>query len=445
VLALHGQSAQHGLLRPVEQRAALDRYAGGTVTRLLAEWTVAYDRWRDASAALAELTARRRERAQEADLLRLGLVEIAAAQPTAGEDEELAREVRRLAHAESLRGAAAAAHDVLLSDDDGPADATTLVGQARRSLAAAGGHDADLDALAERLSEVSYLLADVAADLGAYASHVEIDPLRLEAAQSRQATLAGLVRKYADSLSGVLDWARAAEVRLAELDGDDDRTAGLVTEEAELRRRLAQLAADLSAARAVAGAAFAAAVTAELPALAMPAARVDVVVTSAPPDDPSGWGPTGVDQVELTLAAHPGAPARPLARAASGGELSRVMLAVEVVFAGADPVPVMVFDEVDAGVGGQAAVEVGRRLALLARDHQVLVVTHLPQVAAFADAHLRVAKDVSGMVTASGVERLDGESRLRELSRMLAGLEDSDLARGHAQELLEAAAAAKNS
>ena len=448
LVALHGQHDQQRLVRPAEQRGLLDRYAGIA----LDEWTAAYARLGEVTARLAEITARRRERAQEADLLRLGLAEVAAVQPVVGEDEALATEVGRLAHADTLRAAASEAHALLVGDPgavDG-VDATGLVGEARRALAPAAGLDPGLEALAARLAEVAYQLADVAADLGSYASSVDADPERLAAAQDRQAALAGLTRKYADDLPGVLAWASAAARRLAELDGDDDALAVLAEERDSLVARLGTLAASLTAARTAAGERLAAAVTAELAALAMPDARVDVVVTQeeSEPGVPVGerrlaYGPAGTDTVELLLTPHPGAPPRPLGRAASGGELSRVMLAVEVVLAGADPVPTMVFDEVDAGVGGRAAVEVGRRLAMLARDHQVLVVTHLPQVAAFADRHVHVAKSADGDVTASGITTLDDAGRLRELSRMLAGLDDSDLARGHAEELLAVAADAK--
>src|SRR6202043_1660004 len=196
------------------------------------------------------------------------------------------------------------------------------------------------------------------------------------------------------------------------------------------------LAADLTALRAAAAEKFATEVTAELTALAMPHASLTAVLT--PLSEP---GPHGADDVEIRLSAHPGAPALPLNKGASGGELSRVMLAIEVVFAGADPVPTFVFDEVDAGVGGKAAVEIGRRLARLARLAQVIVVTHLPQVAAFADTHLVVEKADNGSVTRSGVTRLDEAGRVTELSRMLAGLEDSEFGRAHAGELLAAAAA----
>jgi DNA repair protein RecN (Recombination protein N) len=237
-------------------------------------------------------------------------------------------------------------------------------------------------------------------------------------------------------LGAVLAWAKQAAGRLGELDGDDDRIAGLAAEAEQLAATVSDLAGQLTALRKAAADRFAAEVTAELVALAMPHAAVTVAVL--PLDE---FGPHGADDVEIRLAAHPGAPALPLAKGASGGELSRVMLAIEVVFAGADPVPTFVFDEVDAGVGGKAAVEVGRRLARLARLAQVIVVTHLPQVAAFADTHLVVQKADDGRVTRSGVTRLDDAGRVTELSRMLAGLEDSAFGRAHAGELLTAAAA----
>ena len=446
LVALHGQHDQRRLTSPAEQRALLDRYAGLS----LEEWTAAYDRLGEVSAAVAEITARRRERAREADLLRLGLAEVAAVEPVPGEDEVLATEVSRLAHADALRSGAEAAHAALVGDPRDPdaVDATGLVGTARHGLSAVAGHDPALDALAARLTEVSYLLADVAADLGSYAAAVDADPARLQAAQERQAALGTLTRKYADDLPGVLAWASAAGERLAELEGDDDTLTSLAEERDALLARLGMLAADITKARVAAGERLATAVSTELAALAMPDAVLTVSVTQDDGDLVVGerrlaYGPTGTDTVELLLTPHAGAPPRPVARGASGGELSRVMLALEVVLAGADPVPTMVFDEVDAGVGGRAAVEVGRRLALLARDHQVVVVTHLPQVAAFADRHVHVAKAADGGVTASGITTLDDAGRLRELSRMLAGLDDSDLARGHAEELLAVAASAK--
>jgi DNA repair protein RecN (Recombination protein N) len=237
-------------------------------------------------------------------------------------------------------------------------------------------------------------------------------------------------------LAAVLAWAAQAGHRLLELDGDDDRITGLAAEEEQLAATVAELAGRLTQLRREAADRFAAEVTTELTDLAMPHARLTVAMTEA-----AELGPHGADEVDIRLAAHPGAPSLPLGKGASGGELSRVMLAIEVVFAGADPVPTFVFDEVDAGVGGRAATEVGRRLARLARLAQVIVVTHLPQVAAYADTHLVVEKADDGSVTRSGVSRLDDAGRLTELSRMLAGLEDSEHGRAHAGELLAAAAA----
>jgi DNA repair protein RecN (Recombination protein N) len=439
LVAVHGQSDQQRLLQPGRQRAALDRYAGAAIDKPLRAYTAAYQRHRQVTELLDELTTRSRERAQEADLLRFGLEEIEKVDPKAGEDAELSADEERLAHADALRTAATTAHEALLGDPGAAvaaADAVGLLGTARNALEAVRGHDAALAALADRLAEASYLVSDVGTELAAYAESVEADPARLAAVQDRRAALTALTRKYGETVADVLAWAERSAQRLTELDGDDDRVEELRAEHAELTDRLGELAAELTAVRQDAAERFSAAVTGELTALAMPHARIVAAVT------PTGeFGPYGVDEVELRLAAHPGAPPLPLNKGASGGELSRVMLAIEVVFAGADPVPTFVFDEVDAGVGGKAAVEIGRRLARLARSAQVIVVTHLPQVAAFADQHLVVEKSDDGSVTRSGVTALDQDGRVRELSRMLAGMEDSELGRAHAEELLALAAA----
>ncbi|WP_424709834.1 DNA repair protein RecN [Kitasatospora acidiphila] len=451
LIAVHGQSDQQRLLRPARQRGALDRYAGQALAEPLARYRTGYRRLREVTETVAELTTQARERVQEADLLRFGLEEIAAAEPVAGEEVELAAEAERLGHADALSSAAVLAHAALAGNPADPdlVDAGTLLGQARRALDAVRGHDERLAALADRLAEVGYLFADVAGDLAIYADDLDADPARLAAVEERRAVLAQLIRKYGSPEGGtaeVVAWAEQGALRLAELDGDDDRIEELQAEQTLLRTELAALAAEVSAARQAAAGRFADAVSAELTELAMPHARVTFDLTRL--DDPDGleldgrsvaYGPHGVDEVEVLLAPHPGASPRPIAKGASGGELSRVMLAVEVVFAGADPVPTYLFDEVDQGVGGKAAVEIGRRLAKLARSAQVVVVTHLPQVAAFADRHLVVEKTNDGTVTRSGVKTLTDEERVRELSRMLAGLENSELGRAHAEELLATA------
>ncbi|MFY1632411.1 DNA repair protein RecN [Solwaraspora sp. WMMB335] len=453
VVAVHGQSDQLRLLRPAEQRAALDRFAGADHEKLLDALRESYARWRQVSEDLDDRRRNARERNQEADLLRLGLDEITRADPQPGEEDELKAEAQRLEHAEGLRTAAQLAAVSLAGGaelaDDTP-DATNLLGTARRSLEAQAGVDRVLGDLAARIAEAATLVGDVAAELSAYLAGLDADPQRLQALYERRMVLRGLTRKYADDVDGVIAWAQRAQTRLAELDTSDELLDELDRERARLADEVAELASRVSAARRQAAVRFAEQVSVELAGLAMPHARIEVAVLARPVGrgEPalsvdgveSGVGPDGADEVELRLLAHPGAPALSLQRGASGGELSRVMLAIEVVFAGSGGPPTLVFDEVDAGVGGQAAVEIGRRLARLARSHQVLVVTHLPQVAAFADRHLVVAKDTGGAVTTSGVRVVEDTDRARELARMLAGLPDSDLGIAHAEELLAVAA-----
>ncbi|MBC7373893.1 MAG: DNA repair protein RecN [Frankiales bacterium] len=453
LIAVHGQSDQQRLLKPAQQRASLDRFAGPPVLGLRERFAHDWARWRDVRATLAQLRAEAAERSREADLLRLGLVEVEAAAPQPGEGAVLVAEVERLAHADDLRAAASQAQQALTGDETAPeaGDALGLVVAARRALEAVARHDGELAALEARLREAGHLVTDVASELASYLGSVDADPIRLSVAQDRIAVLTALVRRHAaDDVDGVLSWAAGANERLLELDGTQDHIAALEQQGAGLERALGTLAAELTTARTQAAERFGSAVSQELTALAMPHAQVQAVVSQRESADGLPVGDRvlaatvdGVDEVEVLLVPHPGAPARALQKGASGGELSRVMLAVEVVFAGTDPVPLMVFDEVDAGVGGRAAVEVGRRLARLARDHQVVVVTHLPQVAAFADRHLLVVKassgDKAGSVTRSGVVALDDAARVVELSRMLAGA-DTGLSRGHAEELLAAAA-----
>ncbi|MFD1324198.1 DNA repair protein RecN [Micromonospora sonneratiae] len=453
VVAVHGQSDQLRLLRPAEQRAALDRFAGPEHEKLLEAFRETYTEWRRIFDDLADRRRNARERHQEADLLRLGLDEITRVDPQPGEDDELKAEAQRLEHAEGLRTAAQMAQQCVAGAaevaDDTP-DATALLAMARRALEAQAGVDRTLGDLAVRLEEAATLIGDVAAELSTYLGVLDADPARLQAVYERRAALRALTRKYADDVDGVIAWADRAQRRLSELDTSDELLDELERERERLAGEVAELAERLSAARREAAGRFAEQVSVELAGLAMPHARIEVTVSPRPAGrgEPTlcvgggeaGVGPDGADEVELRLLAHPGAPSLPLQRGASGGELSRVMLAIEVVFAGSGGPPTLVFDEVDAGVGGQAAVEIGRRLARLARSHQVLVVTHLPQVAAFADRHLVVAKDTGGAVTTSGVRVVEDTERARELARMLAGLPDSDLGIAHAEELLAVAA-----
>ncbi|NYJ01499.1 DNA repair protein RecN (Recombination protein N) [Nocardioides thalensis] len=455
LVAVHGQSDQHRLLKPQTQRRALDRFGADGIDPLLESYRALHGELVATERELAEVTASARERAREADLLRFGVGEVEAVAPQPGEDAELASEEARLGHADTLRTAAEQAREAL-SSEQGQPDALGAVSAARGLLEGVREHDAEAGELADRVAEITYLLSDVAADVASYAARIDTDPTRLAAVSERRAALTGLTRKYGETVDEVLAWMEQSSARLLELDSTDDRIQHLAAESARLRAELADVAADLSAARTSAADKLATAVTEELSLLAMPHASMTVSVTQreAPaPEDPDRpepdvllvgdrwlrFGRSGIDDVELLLAANTGSEPRPLGKGASGGELSRVMLAVEVCLAGTSPVPTFVFDEVDAGVGGAAAVEIGRRLAELARSAQVLVVTHLPQVAAYADRHVVVEKASDGTITSSGLTTLDDAGRERELSRMLAGMAESDTALAHARELLEVA------
>ncbi|MEP7017080.1 MAG: DNA repair protein RecN [Actinomycetota bacterium] len=461
LVAVHGQSDQWRLRQPEQHRVLLDRFAGESVAEPLGRYTSLYDDFHQVGAELSHLRGLARDRAREVDVLRTALEEIEAIDPRSGEDLDLRAEDERLAHTDGLRASAGQAHALIAGDLGSPyaaapggegsigGDVAGQLGSARAALAPMTAHDPALADLDRRLQELGYLTADLGTDLAEYLSDVDVDPARLAWVQSRRADLSRLQRKYGDTADDVLAWAKESAARLTELEGVDDRVDGLQLRLSALRAELTGCAGEVSSARQAAAASLGARVTTELSYLAMGKAVVKVGVTSRPdPDgltlagqaDPLRFSRHGVDDVEILMAANPGEPARSVARAASGGELSRVMLALEVV-TGCGDVPTFVFDEVDAGVGGRAALDVGARLAALAASAQVIVVTHLAQVAAYADRHLVVRKTDDGHITASGVAVVTGEERLRELARMMAGVEDSDVAIEHARELLAQAAA----
>ncbi|MFM2721711.1 DNA repair protein RecN [Microbacterium mcarthurae (nom. nud.)] len=431
LVVVHGQSDQLRLRSAFAQREALDRFGGEPVAAARAAYRAAWDSWRALDAELSTLTTDRDARAREAEELRAAIAEIEAAAPLPGEEEELARRAERLANAEELRIAAAGAHAVLSSDDDTP-DVVTLLAEARRALERVSGSDAALAAIGEQVADLGYRATDAAVALSGYLADLdESGPHELAAVDERRGVLAALARTHG-SVDAAIALLETGSARLLELDDDSDRIERLGAERDAAAAELDAAAETLTAARREAAERLAAAVTEELHALALPDATLTVEVT------PSGTpGAHGRDDVAILLAPHPGADPRPVSRGASGGELSRVMLAIEVVIAGVDPVPTFVFDEVDAGIGGAAAIEVGRRLARLAESSQVIAVTHLAQVAAFAGNHLTVVKGNDGAVTASSVRRLEGAEREAEMARLLSGLSDSDAALTHARELLE--------
>ncbi|MBF6440116.1 DNA repair protein RecN [Nocardia cyriacigeorgica] len=452
LLTVHGQNDQLRLQRPDQQLSALDQFAADTVGPLLRKYQQHRRAWLDARTELLERTARSRELALEADRLKHSLAEIDGIAPEPGEDERLVAEIRRLSDLDSLREAASTAHDALAGPADSPetnSGALDALGTARSRLESA--EDPALAALAPRLGEAIAVVVDLTTELSGYLSDLPSDPGALDSMLTRQAELKTLTRKYAPDIDGVIAWAEESRARLESLDVSEETLASLAKEVEVAADKVRAAASKLTAARTKAAGKLAEAVSAELGGLAMGKARLEVVVRPVPaaPQDSAPLtigetelhaGSTGVDEVEFRLSAHSGAQSLPLSKSASGGELSRVMLALEVVLAGSEHGATMVFDEVDAGVGGRAAVEIGRRLARLARTHQVIVVTHLPQVAAFADTHLVVNKsdDGAGAVN-SGVRALTNDERVIELARMLAGLDDTETGRAHAEELLQIA------
>ena len=447
LLALHGQNDQLRLMRPDEQRGALDRFAD--VSTPLRKYRALREEWLTARRDLIDRTQRARELALEADRLTFGLNEIDTVDPAPGEDDALVADIRRLSELDALRESAAVARAALAGppDDDGTDAASAAANVAAARAALQGTDDGVLQALGERLAEAVAVIADVSGELGGFLSELPSDASTLEGKLARQSELRGLTRKYGADIDAVLAWAKESRDRLSQLDVSEEALAGLQRRVDDLQAKVVAAAADLTKARTKAAKGLSKAVTAELAGLAMTGADfgISLAPLAARSDDSAPItlaggvsahaGQHGVDAVEFGFAAHRGTELLPLAKSASGGELSRVMLALEVVLSASAEGTTMVFDEVDAGVGGRAAVQIGRRLARLARTHQVIVVTHLPQVAAYADTHLVVESGPKS----SRVVRLQDEDRVAELARMLAGLGDTDSGRAHARELWESA------
>jgi DNA repair protein RecN (Recombination protein N) len=447
LVAVHGQADQWRLRQGDAHREVLDDFGGSALAAALGRVGTLHERWRDTVTERDRLVSVSRERARDIDALTAALEEVEAVDPQPGEDDRLRDEDERLGHADALRAAAGQALGCLTSDEyaaeQGPSVAD-LIGSARSALVPVLHHDARLRALDDRLVDLASLVTDLGADLGAYLADIELEPERLEQVQHRRAALATLTRKYGETIEEVLLWSQQSAARLDELLTADDRVVELDAEVAALEAELVAASVELSRLRHTAAAGFGKRVTAELRHLAM--GRAELVVEVTPRADESGavlpsgervrLGPLGFDEVDIRLAANPGATPRSVTRAASGGELSRVMLALEVAGSGTGGPPTFVFDEVDAGVGGRAALDVGARLARLAEHAQVIVVTHLAQVAAFADRHLVVRKSDDGVITSSSVTVVEDEARLSELSRMMGGDPDSDAGLAHARDLL---------
>lgn len=439
VLAVHGQADQWRLRSPAAHRELVDTAAGPAGRAALSAYREEYRRWRELEQRWTDLRSQSVERLREIDMMRLALAEITRVAPQPGEEEDLARESARLEHADQLASAGRTAYAHLAGEDEQSPEVTSAVdrlGSAVQALETAAAHDEEVEALAARAREIGYLLGDLASDVGRYAAEVELDPARLEWVQQRRSELSALVRSYGGTTRDVIAWAQQCAVQLEQNDSSAEALDRLEAEVERARASVTERATELTAVRDEAGTQLASRVGVELAHLAMGSARIQVQVTPTEP------GPNGSDEVEIQLAANVGSAARSVARAASGGELSRLMLALEVVTADGS-IPTYVFDEVDAGVGGSAALDLGARLARLAETSQVVVVTHLGQVAAFADRHLVVAKSHDGTITASGVREVTGADRIAEVARMLGGVSDSTAALRHAEELISEHAPAR--
>lgn len=452
LLTVHGQSDQQRLRSVAHQRAALDEFAGHG--RLLSDYAAAHRRKLRAAEVLQAWDADHGQRAAELEHLERAVEHIETLDPEPGEEGQLRSEAERLGNTEDLR-LAATALGAALSGDPGTDEPNVLalLDGARRHVQTGAGFDASMQDWLEQLDQASYVLSDLATEAAGYTARLEADPQRLEFVHQRRAAIADLARQYRPDLSGnvtgddqeshdpadqLLTFARTARERIAQLTAPGAGREGLVADLDEAIADAERLAAELTAGRQAAAQQMSEAVAEELSALAMSGAELHIRLQQRPEASEHG-----AEDVQFLLTAHPGAPPRALGKGASGGELSRVMLAIEVALArsrvgSAESLPAFVFDEIDAGVGGRAAVEVGRRLAELARHTQVIVITHLAQVAAFADKHLVVTKRTDGQsVTNSDIEHVRGGKREAELARMLSGEEDSETARQHAAELLE--------
>ena len=447
LVSIHGQADQLRLRTAAAQRRALDAVGGSEHEQLCRQYSSCYRAWNQACQDLE--TWREQALAREGEIagLRHALEQLEALDPKPGEDQALAEEASRLENLDLLRSGAAQAANAISGDElnDDVANVIALVSVARRSLENAADHDSRLASLMPRLNEVAALTSDLAMELTDYLADLDADPDRLAWVHERREQLrrgcleiGGLGQVFAN-VDELLAFGQHSAARLAQLDGPLDREAELAAEVERTGKELKTVAKRLSQARTKLAKLLSQQVSAELEGLMMRGAKLQVRLN--PLEQP---GPTGMEEVELLLRAHPGAAALPLEKGASGGELSRIMLALEVVLAQhtATKRHTFVFDEIDAGVGGRAAVEIGRRLAALARHHQVIVVTHLAQVAAWAQTQLVVVKQVgqaSNEATTTAVETVNGPERVRELARMLSGQSDSQTALRHAEELLEQA------
>ena len=442
LIAIHGQSANTQIVKSVRQRELLDLFAGTNLQTVLAEYQEIFNTYNEMKAKLKALVTNASARHSQIADLELLTKRWSTLKPTRNEFAAVDDEIRKLASVEDLRVAASGASGAIGEEDAG---VLTVLGQARKYLEAAKGKDQALDEIATNVAESFFLIDDAHAALVSYLASLEADPSRLDFLQERKAALVAFVKKWGgsgtvdDEMAEIAIRVKSANEMIADLNGGQDRIAELESEIKAVKSKLLASAKKVSAARLAAAEKLGGRVSAEIAGLSMPHTRfyADVLY----PDyegslKESDFTITGCDEILMSIQAHKDGPKVALGKGASGGEMSRIMLALEVVIAASAPVGTYIFDEVDAGVGGKAAIEVGRRLHALSEHAQVIVVTHLPQVAAWADRHFVVAKDSDGQIVQSGVSQLDEQARVTEIARMLAGLDESVSAQEHAAELL---------
>ena len=442
LIEIHGQSANSQIVKTARQRELLDRFGGSEIAKSLASYQEDFQIYGALKERLSALKASASKRDGEIAELQEFVAAWSKLKASRGECAATADEINRLSSVEDLRIASSGALANLDGEESG---ALTSLHSARRFLEAAKGKDSKLEEIADRIAESLYILDDASTDLASYATSLEADPDRLNVLQERKAELNSFLKRWAgagdpdEELVLLAAKAKSAKEAIADLQGGDERTAEIEAELATAKKSLLESAKKLSAARNKAAATLSSEVTNEIKALAMPHTQFFTEV--ATPDysgalKESDFTVLGCDEVSMQIQGQIDGPKIALGKGASGGEMSRIMLALEVVIAKSHPVGTYIFDEVDAGVGGKAAIEVGKRLHALSQNAQVIVVTHLPQVAAWADTHFLVSKSSDGTIVASGVTRLSDSARVEEIARMLAGLEGSSSAREHAAELL---------
>lgn len=435
LVVVHGQSDQIRLKSPVAQRIALDRFIGPEHQELLATYAESYGAWKAAKAQLEEILKNDSSKAKQVEELESALALLSKLNIQPNEDVELEDLAKRLTHTEDLRAFVGMAHEALTSESFDGVDALGLVGKARKALDSASSHDSSLETIVTKLNDAAENLNDIAVHLASYLASLEIEGSNsLDEIQSRRSEISAALRRFGPTIESLHEFEKKAQQQLLDLDSSTERVEELTARVELLESATRGLARDVTSNRVKAAEQLAEKVSKELVALAMPGSKLHVQIESN-----DLLTASGVDTVSFLLESYSGAEPRAIGKGASGGELSRIMLALEVILAESDSAPTFIFDEVDAGIGGAAAIEVGRRLAKLAKNAQVIVVTHLAQVAAFADQHLAIIKSLDSMFTSSDVKILEGSARAEELARMLSGLSDSASARAHAMELLELA------